>query len=52
VGIPVTVLAGRDLAARFPFTRLEAAETLGVYCLIVILCVSIKGFLSFMRVGN
>jgi ATP-binding cassette, subfamily B, multidrug efflux pump len=48
VGIPVTVLAGSRLSRSIPFYQAKSRRTLGIYCLIVILCVSIKGFLSFM----
>src|SRR5882672_3722513 len=48
VGIPVTVLAGSRLSRSIPFYQAKSRRTLCIYCLIVILCVSIKGFLSFM----
>src|SRR5712672_4060515 len=48
VGIPVTALAGSRLSRSIPFYQAKSRRTLGIYCLIVILCVSIKGFLSFM----
>src|SRR5712672_4045136 len=48
VGIPATVLAGSRLSRSIPFYQAKSRRTLGIYCLIVILCVSIKGFLSFM----
>jgi ATP-binding cassette subfamily B protein len=40
-------LTGSALSRSIPFYAPSSRRTLGIYCLIVILCVAIKGFLSF-----
>jgi ATP-binding cassette, subfamily B, multidrug efflux pump len=44
----VTVLGGSRLSRAIPYYAPSSRRTLGIYCLIVIVCVSIKGLLSFM----
>ena len=44
----VTVLAGSRLSRSIPYYAPFSRRTLGIYCLIVLVCVSIKGLLSFM----
>jgi len=44
----VTVLSGSRLSRAIPYYAPRSRKTLGIYCLIVIACVSIKGLLSFM----
>ena len=44
----VTVLAGSRLSRSIPYYAPFSRRTLGVYCLVVLVCVSIKGLLSFM----
>jgi ATP-binding cassette subfamily B protein len=44
----VTVLSGSRLSRAIPYYVPRSRKTLGIYCLIVIACVSIKGLLSFM----
>jgi len=40
-------LTGSALSRSIPYYQPDSRGTLGIYCLIVILCVAIKGFLSF-----
>ena len=40
-------LTGSALSRSIPFYAPSSRRTLGIYCLIMILCVAIKGFLSF-----
>lgn len=44
---PTSVLAGSALARAIPFYGPSSRRTLGIYCLIIVLCVAIKGLLSF-----
>ena len=41
-------VTGSALSRSIPFYEPGSRRTLGIYCLVVIVCVSIKGFLSFM----
>jgi ATP-binding cassette, subfamily B, multidrug efflux pump len=41
-------VTGLALSRSIPFYEPGSRRTLGIYCLVVIACVSIKGFLSFM----
>jgi ATP-binding cassette, subfamily B, multidrug efflux pump len=41
-------ITGSALSRSIPYYEPSSRKTLGIYCLIVIVCVSIKGFLSFM----
>jgi ATP-binding cassette subfamily B protein len=41
-------VTGSALSRSIPYYEPSSRKTLGIYCLIVIVCVSIKGFLSFM----
>jgi ATP-binding cassette subfamily B multidrug efflux pump len=41
-------VTGLTLSRSIPFYEPGSRRTLGIYCLVVIACVSIKGFLSFM----
>jgi ATP-binding cassette, subfamily B, multidrug efflux pump len=43
-----TVLSGSRLSRAIPYYQPGSRKTLGIYCLIVIVCVAIKGLLSFM----
>jgi ATP-binding cassette subfamily B multidrug efflux pump len=43
-----TVLSGSRLSRAIPYYQPGSHKTLGIYCLIVIVCVAIKGLLSFM----
>ena len=43
-----TVLSGSRLSRGIPYYQPGSRKTLGIYCLIVIVCVAIKGLLSFM----
>jgi ATP-binding cassette subfamily B protein len=47
VGAAVTVLAGSRLSRSIPYYEPSSRRTLGIYCLIVIVCVGLKGLLSF-----
>jgi ATP-binding cassette subfamily B protein len=47
VGSAVTVLAGSRLSRSIPYYEPSSRRTLGIYCLIVIVCVGLKGLLSF-----
>ena len=47
VGVAATVLVGSKLSRSIPYYLASSRRTLGIYCLIVILCVAIKGLLSF-----
>jgi len=42
-----TVLVGSKLSRSIPFYAPSSSRTLGIYCLIMILCVGLKGLLSF-----
>ncbi len=44
---PATVLVGSKLGRSIPFYAPSSRTTLGIYCLIVIVCVGLKGLLSF-----
>jgi ATP-binding cassette, subfamily B, multidrug efflux pump len=41
-------LTGSALSRAIPYYQPNSRRTLGIYCLIVVVCVSIKGLLSFM----
>ena len=41
-------VTGSALSRSIPYYEPSSRKTLGIYCLIVIMCVSIKGLLSFM----
>ena len=41
-------LTGSRLSRSIPYYQPNSRRTLGIYCLIVIVCVSFKGFLSFL----
>src|SRR5438445_684306 len=41
-------VTGSALSRSIPYYEPSSRKTLGIYCLIVIVCVSIKGFLSFL----
>jgi ATP-binding cassette, subfamily B, multidrug efflux pump len=43
-----TVLSGSRLSRAIPYYQPGSRKTLGIYCLIVLVCVAIKGLLSFM----
>src|SRR5260370_11115419 len=43
----LTALSGSKLSRSIPYYAPSSRTTLGIYCLIVILCVGIKGLLSF-----
>ena len=47
LGAPATVLVGSRLSRSIPYYAAGSRRTLGIYCLIVIVCVGIKGLLSF-----
>ena len=47
VGAAVTVLAGSRLSRSIPYYEPSSRRTLGIYCLIVIVCVGLKGLFSF-----
>ena len=47
LGAPATVLVGSRLSRSIPYYAASSRSTLGIYCLIVIVCVGIKGLLSF-----
>jgi ATP-binding cassette subfamily B protein len=47
-GVAVTALGGSRLSRAIPYYAPSSRRTLGIYCLIVIVCVAIKGLLSFM----
>ena len=41
-------LTGSRLSRSIPYYQPNSRRTLGIYCLIIIVCVSFKGFLSFL----
>jgi ATP-binding cassette, subfamily B, multidrug efflux pump len=43
----VTILSGSRLSQAIPYYAPSSRKTVGIYCLIVILCVGVKGILSF-----
>jgi ATP-binding cassette subfamily B protein len=46
-GVLVVALNPSKLSSSIPYYAPNSRRTLGIYCLIVVLCVAIKGFLSF-----
>src|SRR5216684_2120839 len=47
VGAAATLLGGSKLSRSIPYYAPSSRRTLGIYCLIVIVCVGLKGLLSF-----
>jgi len=45
-------LKASKLSSSIPFYAPSSRRTLGIYCLIVVLCVAIKGVLSFQHAGR
>ena len=46
-GPAATITAGSWLGRMIPFYAPRSRHTLGIYCLVLILCVLVKGYLSF-----
>jgi ATP-binding cassette, subfamily B, multidrug efflux pump len=47
-GGPAAIIASSWLTRKIPFYAPLSSHTLGIYCLILILCVTVKGVLSFL----